>query len=111
MDHNGKIDYVGIVHVRMTAFANDCKYYYTNTACDGANRIDQDRCAPMTFVIDEFTDCSDQFHPRPMTAVTEDYGEDATCGGAYVTLLGNKIYVRDLKNEMTQLTAIRESSR
>ena len=68
---------------------------------DAINRCDQDICAPMCWVIDEMVDMTDQFHPRPITAVTEGGDEDE------INLLGNRIPVKDLWDEVTHLTALR----
>ena len=68
---------------------------------DGANRIDQDICAPMCWVIDELVDLTDQYHPKPITAVTEGEEEDE------IQLLGHRIPVKMLWDEMTMLTSYR----
>ena len=101
MNHDAKLDAAGVLHVRGTAYANDVKMFNRNTLVDGANRIDQNLCAPMCFVIDEMVDMTDQFHPVPITTVTEG-GEDDE-----ILFLGNRIPVKSLWDEMTTLTAIR----
>ena len=104
MDHAAKIDCAAVIHVRMTGFGSDVKHFFANTVCDATNRIDQDISPPMIFVIDEMTDMSDQLHPRPMTALTEDFEGNDDEDERFVTVLGHKLYVKDLKNEMTTLT-------
>ena len=88
----------------MTGHGSDVKHFLANTVCDGTNQIDQDISPPMTFIIDEMTDTSDQYHPRPMTAMTEEYDGALDEDDRHVTVLGQKILVKDLKNEMTHLT-------
>ena len=55
----------------------------------------------MCFVIDELVDMTDQYHPVPITTVTEG-GEDDE-----ILFLGNRIPVKDLWDEMTILTSLR----
>ena len=90
------------MHVRGTAFAGETKTFNRNSVVDGANRIDQNLCAPLCWVIDELVDMTDQYHPKPITAVTE--GEDEE----EIELLGNRISVKSLWDEMTHLTSLRK---
>ena len=69
---------------------------------DAINRCDQDICAPMCWVIDEMVDMTDQFHPRPITAVTEGGENDE------IEFLGNRIPVKLFWDEVTHLTALRD---
>ena len=101
MNHDARLDAAGVLHVRGTAYANDVKMFNRNTLADAANRIDQNICAPMCFVIDELVDMTDQYHPVPITAVTEGGDEDE------ILFLGNRIPVKSLWDEMTTLTSIR----
>ena len=101
MNHEAKLDAAGVLHVRGTAFF-ESKTFNRNSVVDGANRIDQDLCAPMCWVIDELVDMTDQYHPKPITAVTEGEDEDE------IQLLGNRIQVKSLWDEMTHLTSIRK---
>ena len=106
VDHGANIDCQAVVHVRMTGHGSDVKHFLANTVVDGTNQLDQDISPPMTFIIDEMTDTSDQHHPRPMTALTEEYDGALDEDERYVTVSGQKIFVKDLKSEMTQLTAL-----
>ena len=106
VNHGAKIDCAAVVHVRMTCHGNDVKYFYQNTVCDAANRIDQDTCSPMTFVLDELTDTSDQYHPRPMTSTTELFNDEEGNDEKFVTILGQKYSLKSLKNEVKTLTSL-----
>lgn len=88
----------------MTGHGSDVKHFFANTVLDATNRSDQDICPPMTFAIMEMTDMSDPLHPRPMTALTEEIEVDDDADERFVTVLGHKIMVKDLKNEMSTLT-------
>ena len=92
------------MNVRVTGYGSDIKHFVTNTAADATNRIDQDICPPLTYVLDEMSDTSDPLHPRPMTAFTEEYDGVPDEDDRYVTISGHRFYVKDLKNEMTTLT-------
>jgi len=113
VEHNLKIDDVACIHVRMTSFANDNKYHMINTELDATNRIDQDIAAPFLFTIDEFVDCANQKAPFPITTHAtafagnqagpdgNDFGE---LKGHYVDILGQKLELQELLDDMTLLT-------
>ena len=119
VDHTLGLDVVACLHVRMTCFANDNKYTMINTECDASNRIDQDVCAPMWFTLDEFVDVADQKHPFPITTYSPAFGgnvrgpdddNDTPLKGQYVDILGEKLELQEILDDMTLLTAISEKN-
>ena len=104
IDHSIKTTCAAVIHVDMTGHGSDVKHFFANSVLDATNRTDQDICPPMTFVIGEMTDMSDPLHPRPMTALTEEFDGNDDEDERFVTVLGHKLFVKDLKNEMATLT-------
>ena len=113
VDHSQKLDEVACIHVRMTSFANDNKYNLINTELDATNRIDQDISAPFLFTVDEFVDCANQKAPFPITthAAAFSKGKAGPNGndkgelkGHYVDVLGHKLELQELLDDMTLLT-------
>ena len=81
---------------------------------DATNRVDQDIAAPFTFTLDEFVDCADQKHPFPITTHSTAFGgirptqdgddDEPRLQGHYVDILGTKLQLQDLLDDMTLLT-------
>ena len=80
---------------------------------DATNRIDQDISAPFMFTLDEFVDCADQKHPFPITTHSSAFGgtkpdhdndDQPTLDGHYVDILGSKLPLQNLLDDMTLLT-------